>query len=211
MADYPPFMNAYGSVTKILDKIKEAKTPDRFSQDFLATVLGFKGGSYKAFIPLAKRIGMLSTDGSPTELYQQFRNPAQSQQAMAKAIKKGYPQLFSRNEYADRLDKKSLEGLIMEATGLDKKSTSLNAIVNTFEALKAFANFELDEADAEPSEAEKEEASESPTQIPLKLPDSSTSPATPHFSYSIYLNLPDTTDIAVFNAIFKSLKDNLIQ
>ena len=55
MADYPPFMNAYGNVPKILNKIKEAKTPDRFSHDYLSTVLGFSGGSARPFISLAKR------------------------------------------------------------------------------------------------------------------------------------------------------------
>ena len=85
MADYPPFMNASGTIPRILDKIKEAKTPARFTQDFLATNLGFPGGSPKAFIPFAKRLGLLSSDGSPTDLYQQFRDPSRSKQAMASA------------------------------------------------------------------------------------------------------------------------------
>ncbi len=212
MADFPPFMNAYGNATKILDKIKEAQTPDRFSQDFLSTVLGFSGGGSKAFIPLAKRIGLLSSDGAPTELYRQFRNPSQSQQAMARAIKKGYPQLYSRNEFAHALEKKDLEGLVMEATGLNKGSATLGAIVNTFEALKAFANFELGEpvSDIDKAGDESEKPQDSPVQIPLKLPGTSNT-GDPKFSYNIYLNLPDTTDPAVFNAIFKSIRDNLLQ
>ena len=86
MADYPPYMHAYGNVTKILNKIKEAKTPDRFSHDYLGTVLGFSGGGARPFIPLAKRIGLLNADGTPTTLYNQFRNPAQSEQAMAAMV-----------------------------------------------------------------------------------------------------------------------------
>jgi hypothetical protein len=66
MADYPPFMNAYGNVPEILDTIKEAKTPDRFITDFLGTNLGFTGGSARPFIPLAKRLGQLGGDGTPT-------------------------------------------------------------------------------------------------------------------------------------------------
>ena len=31
-----------------------------------------------------------------------------------------------------------------------------------------------------------------------------------NLSYTFYLNLPNTTDIAVFNAIFKALKDNML-
>src|SRR5258706_9727016 len=108
MADYPPFMNAYGSIPKILEKIKVAKAPERFTQDFLGTELGFPGGSRQPFIPLAKRLGLLGSDGTPTALYHQFRNPSTSRHAMAEAIKKGFPKLYARNEYAQKLDTKAL-------------------------------------------------------------------------------------------------------
>ena len=39
-----PYMTGYGYITKALTGIKSAATPDRFSQDFLATVLGLTGG-----------------------------------------------------------------------------------------------------------------------------------------------------------------------
>jgi hypothetical protein len=87
-AEYPPFMNGYGTAGKILAKIKEAQTPDRFTLDFLSTKLGFPGGTAKPFISLAKRIGFLETDGRPTDLYKGFRNPSQSKAAMAAAIKR---------------------------------------------------------------------------------------------------------------------------
>ena len=142
MADYPPFMNAYGLVPKILEKIREAKTPDRFTQDFLGTKLGFTGGSAKAFIPLAKRLGLLGSDGTPTDLYKRFRNPAQSGQAIASAIRNGYNQLFERNEYAQELDRDGLEGLVMEITGLKKGHQTVRAICSTFNALAELADFE---------------------------------------------------------------------
>ncbi len=155
MADYPPFMNAYGNIPKILDKIKEAKTPERFTVDFLGTNLGFSGGSSRAFIPLAKRIGMLGADGAPTQLYRAFRNTSSSGAAMARAIRTGYPTLFSRNEYAHKLDAGKLEGLVMEATGLEKGASTLRSIVNTFEALRRYADFDatdtkIDGQDATP-------------------------------------------------------------
>jgi hypothetical protein len=49
-----PYVVQPGSIKKILEKIKEAKTPDRFTTDFLDTKLGFRGGNYRQFIPLAK-------------------------------------------------------------------------------------------------------------------------------------------------------------
>lgn len=211
MADNPPYMNAYGNVSKILNKIKEAKTPDRFSQDYLDTVLGFSGGGARPFVSLAKRIGLLNPDGTPSELYHRFRNPAQSEQAVAEMIKVGYPSLFKRNEYAYRLNKSDLTGLVMEITGLDSTSPTLGAIVNTFEALKGFANFELDGVGNGQGSRDASLANETADQLrkapsndhggPLGLPVK--------FSHNIYINLPDTTDVNVFNAIFRSMKEHL--
>jgi len=112
-------MNAYGLAVKILSKIKDAKTPQRFTQDFLAETLGFSSGSAKPFIPLAKRLGLLASDGTPTELYNRFRNPDHSKAAMADAIRTAYADLYNRNENAHSLDKKGLEGIVVQATGLD--------------------------------------------------------------------------------------------
>jgi hypothetical protein len=198
MADYPPYMNASGNVEKILTAIKEAKAPDRFTQDFLAQ-LGFTGGSARPFIPLAKRLGLLSTDGVPTELYHSFRNPSTSRQAMAQAIRKAYGSVFSVNERADKLDKSGLTGLIMQITGLEKGSSTLTGIVGTFEALKGLADF-----DAPKETASSEPDAPSTNQAPLDL-------GALRFGYTINLNLPDTSDIAVFNAIFKSMRQHLLE
>jgi hypothetical protein len=213
VADYPPFMNAYGNIPKILTKITEAKTPDRFTQDFLGSGLGFTGGSSKAFIPLLKRIGLLSSDGVPTELYHRFRNNNDTKRAMADAMKHGFSTVFARNEYAYKLDKSKLQGLITEITGLDSKSTTLRAIVETWFALREFADFE---AEAGASAPQKPAASHAPVE-PARQ-EQVNPPVTGgaagggnglRFAYTIYLNLPNTDNIAVFNAIFKSLKENL--
>lgn len=208
-AEYPPFMNAYGTAAKILTKIKEAQTPDRFTQDFLSTKLGYPGGTARAFIPLAKRIGLLESDGRPTEIYKSFRNSSQSKVAMAAAIKKGYSQLYERNEYAHDLDKKKLEGLIVELTGLQQGHATVRAIVGTFESLKAFADFNETEIKVNETKNKSKEKNSSSQhndgnedrEDDLKL----------NLAYTINLVLPKSDDIAVFNAIFKSLREHLLK
>jgi hypothetical protein len=101
----PPFMNATGLVTKIFDKIISASQPERFTQDFLKTKLGFDSGSSRPFIPLLKRLGFISTDGAPTPLYSKFRNKEERGKAMAQAIRHGYKELFERSEHAHDLPK----------------------------------------------------------------------------------------------------------
>jgi len=206
MARKPPFMNAYGSIPKILSKIKQALTPDRFTQDFLATKLGFKGASPKAFIPFAKRLGLLGTDGAPTDLYKRFRNPSESKKAMAEAIRRGYSELFERNEYAYDLNRSDLEGLMMEITGLEKGNTTLLSICSSFENLKKFASFEKIETKKDDKKGnEKKKDIPSTDSIPLN------EDINLNLAYTINLVLPKSDDVAVFNAIFRSLKENLLR
>jgi hypothetical protein len=203
-----PYLNAYGVITKALEKIKSAATPDRFTQDFLASKLGFKGGSPKPIIPFLKRIGFLGTDGAPTERYKRFRNSGATGVAAAEALKQGFKSLYDRNEYAHDLSDSELKGLIVEATGGEPNGSTTKGILGSFKALKAFGKF-----DGEESTDNGDEESSVP-------PDSSVPPGTKTdeknklklgISYTISLNLPAVSDIAVFNAIFKSLKEHLLR
>lgn len=204
MARYPIYMNAYGLVPKILSKIKQATTPDRFTQDFLATKLGFPGGSAKAFIPAAKRLGLLASDGTPTDLYKRFRNPRESGAAMAEAMRRGYAEVFARNEFANSLSREGLEGLITELTGLEKGHKTVKGICSTFLALAEFADFEGRVPVTEEAREELAEPHDQPLFAPGAEPPLS-------LAYQINLVLPRTDDIAVFNAIFKSLRENLLR
>jgi hypothetical protein len=204
VADYPPFMNSYGLIPKILSKIKEAKTPPRFTVDFFGTSLGYTSGSARPFIAFAKRLGFLSSDGVPTEIYAKFRDPNHSKTAMAKAMRHGYAQLYERNEYAHQLDKKGLEGLIIQATGLDKGSGTVKSIARSFLALAALADFQSpEEISPEPTKQVQKAVEVNLGEEPQGLKMNP--------SYTINLNLPKTDDIAVFNAIFKALRENLLK
>lgn len=203
MATKLPYVAVPGTIVKILNKVKEAKTPDRFTADFLETKLGFKGGNSRQFIPLSKKLGLLKSDGTPTDLYKKFRNDSTSGAAMAEALKIGYRDAFERNEYANELDKESFKGLVVEITGLEVKNKVVQLICQTFESLKKFANFEvkLPEVIKEETISRKEE-----TAKPIETREFDL-----NLSYTINLVLPKTDDPAVFNAIFRSLRDTLLR
>jgi len=198
-----PYIAYPACIPRILNKIKEAKTPERFTYDFLETKLGFKGGNYKQFIPLAKKIGLINTDGTPTDLYKKLRNSRTSKYSMAQAIKIGYSEIFERNEYANNLSAEDLKGLVVEITGLEKKDQVIKLTCQTFKALKEEADFE-----AKPSE-EPSEPKEKPDETKRGKDDYSDLGL--NLSYTINLVLPKTDDIAVFNAIFHSLRENLLR
>ncbi len=208
MATKLPYVAHPPVIEKILDKVKEAKTPDRFTPDFLTTVIGFKGGNARQFIPLAKKLGFLNSDGTPTELYKSFRNPRSSKASLGQGIKKAYHEIFERNEYAGVLSKEDLKGLVVEITGLGPKDNVVNLVCRTFEALRAKAEFDgaiQTDSDDTPEDKgggddEKDQgATSTNNELDLRL------------SYTINLVLPKTDDPAVFNAIFRSLRDNLLK
>ncbi len=202
----PPFMNAYGLVPKVLGKIIEAQQPERFTQDFLSTKLGFSGGSARAIIPLFKRIGFLSSEGVPTPLYGKFRNSDSRGAAMAQALRTGYKDIFERNEHAQDLTKDKLKNLVIEMTGAKPTDTSVASIVGTFENLKKYAKW-----DAAPAAPKGEVKVLPPGEIPSEVRQPAGQNGRLNLSYTINLNLPETSDVEVFNAIFRSLKENLLR
>jgi hypothetical protein len=207
MATKLPYVAQPGSIISVLNKVKQAKTPDRFTQDFLQTTLGCKGGNYAQFIPLAKKLGILNTDGSPTILYKRFRNNATSGASMAQAIKNGYHEIFSRNEAADKLDRVQLKGLVLEITGLEEGNTVVQLTCQTFDSLKKLADFK-----AQPGEGQTEDKEEAGKDGAGDANDEKEGKDVGlNLTYTINLVLPKTDDPAVFNAIFRSLRENLLR
>lgn len=197
-----PYVNAYGSISKALERIQTASTPERFTQDFLATKLNLKGGSAKPLIPFLKRTGFLNGDGTPTELYKEFRNESLRPAAAAQAVKEGYAALYEINEYTHDLDDNELKGVVVQATGLEANSSMVKAMLASFKALRSFADFESTKPtnDVPGIEEPDEEMPEDKPGKPVNL----------KLGYTINLNLPATSDIAVFDAIFKSIRKHLL-
>lgn len=202
----PPFMNAYGLVTRILDKIIDAPQPDRFTLDFLSNKLGHGSGSARPIIPLLKKLNFITSDGTPTALYGRFRNPDTRGDAMAEGLRSAYKDLYDRSEYAHDLDKDKLRNMVMEVTGAEKGDPSIGSVVNTFTNLRAYAKYD----GAKPQNGSKVVVLNN-DESPPPRPPSSQNPTGLNLSYTINLNLPETSDVEVFNAIFRSLKDNLLK
>lgn len=216
MAINLPYMVSSGTLSKILQKICDASIPENFNGDFLGTKLGFPGGNQRAFIPWAKRCGLLAEDGTPTQLYKDFRNPQYRGISMANSLKKGYSELYVRNEYAHLLTKPDFTKLVTDTTGLAHDNQTVKAIVNSYFNAKDFADFEAKSVKSEVKETkEKREIKEAVNEIvsheePMQNPIHRNKKTSIGINYTINLVLPKTDDPAIYNAIFKSLKENLL-
>ena len=200
-----PYVTAPGNIEKALNGIKTAAVPERVSQDFVKTILQIKGGSGDQMTSFLKKIGFANLDGTPSDLYRRFRNTASTGMAAAQALKIGFGPLYVRNEYMHKLNDEQLRGLILEETGQGNESSAVQLVLTSIKNLKKYADFsQSGEMQITPL-APKEEGAFA--QVPTLPPRESIGL---NLSYTINLNLPATSDIAVFNAIFKSLRENLL-
>lgn len=210
MAENLPYSTSVGTLERMLEKIKSASVPERFTQDFVSTKLSMKGGSANSCIPFLKKMGFVGGDGAPTDLYREYRNPQKSRTSIGTAFRKLYERLYEMHEYFHDADDSEILGLIVECTGNEKNSQVTKLTLSTINMLRKHADFEpnTDEIEAEdiidPIPLERQP-------IPMNLPSNHNVPTKGiNLSYTINLNLPATKDIEVFNAIFKSLKQHIL-
>lgn len=204
-----PYVTATGNVEKALMGIKAAATPAKVTQDFVKTILKVPGGSGDQMTSYLKKIGFVNADSTPSDIYTRFRNSATAGAAAAAALRHGYAPLFKRNEFWHALGDHEIRGLVLEETGLANDSPTVTMILNSMKGVKKFATFEPEVVSPEkPDHPEQSHIQIPVPPVPPQLPSQSLGL---NIGYTINLNLPATSDIAVFNAIFKSLKDNLLK
>lgn len=206
---YPPYVNAYKLISELLNKIKTASVPPKFTYDFLRDVLGLKSSSYRAMIPLLKRLNFLDGSSVPTERYKSYRDITKSKQIMAEAVRESYDTLYRTAEYAHKLEKKDITTKLKTVLGVGDDDTNVPNVVGTFMELVKNSDF-----DSKSTKAYKEESADEADKMKID-------PENKHIkglglakqlgiSYTINLNLPATTEIEVYNAIFKALRENII-
>ena len=121
---------------------------------------------------------------------------------MANRIRDLYADIFAINTCIYKDSEANIKGAISRVTGKDE--TGVTRIYNTFKALCNVADFE-NIAPIKEAIEQDDDNKES-----IDKPTTRSNPKTTAFHYNIQIHLPATTDISVYNAIFKSLKDNLI-
>lgn len=212
---YPPYVNAYGKISDVLEAIKAASVPPKFTNDFIYTVLGLKSTSYRAMVPLLKNLGFLDQTSVPTQIYKDYRDDAHSKTILGAQVKEAYKELFQANEYAHKLKKEEVRAKLKTVLGVSDDDPNLPNVVGTFLELVKFSDFEGKGKAHTKKETKEEKTDNEHISFATKSEHVMTSQADSNLklgiSYTINLNLPATTEIEVFNAIFKSLKENLLK
>ena len=205
MADSYPYMVANGKISQIFDKIRKAAEPQKFTHSFLKQ-LGFASTNDRAIIPLLKKLEFINEDSTPTVKYKDLRDPTKFRTTLGEQIKELYSDIYSINTKIHEANEDEIKGAISRVTGKDEKTVA--RFYATYKTLTDIAEFE----EASPTLIEdnlpKNNIEENKKKIePVSIKKQTISP---DFHYNIQIHLPATTDISVYNAIFKSIKDNLM-
>jgi hypothetical protein len=205
-----PYLPASGTLKKALERLIEPAQPDKFNADFLENVLKLKGGSARGTIPILKRMGFLGNDGSPTDLYARFRTDSGRAQAALQGLRKGFPEIFKRSEYAHTVEDSKLRDIILEITGLKASDPVAQAIKSTFNVVKSYvpAGTMPGTPDEEPP---GEEGGGGAGGAGGAGGGAGGETGELRLAYNINIVLPETSDLKVLNAIFRSIKENLMR
>jgi len=203
-----PYSPSPGVLKKALELIITAERPDKFSANYMATILKLTGGSAKAVPPFFKKMQFIGPDGSPTPLYSKFKTEGGRSQAAYEGLRNAFVEIFKRNEYAHKADEGTIKDIIVEITGLRKSDPIIRMIYSSFDAVRSFVSNDV-------SPVEHHQKEDPPEEVRRQPSDEKAAVAgvvgTIGLSYQINIVLPETENIAVFNAIFKSLRENLLR
>jgi len=187
----------------ILSQIRRAAVPPKFTYEFLKG-LGFPSSNDRPIIPLMKALGLLDEQGVPRDRYRQFKDESQWQRVLAEGIREAYADVYAVDEKAHRLPAAQVNGIFARLS--DKGEAATAKMAMTFRAVAKLADF--DTAVDETEKLQEESAKEEP--LPERHEDGGLDGARLNLRHDIHLHLPASDDVKVYDAIFRSLRSNLL-
>ncbi|RWC57036.1 DUF5343 domain-containing protein [Mesorhizobium sp.] len=203
------YLQVYGQIPDFFGKLQEGQAPAKFSQQHLKDI-GFTSSNYRAFLPLLKSLGFLTADGTPTARYHAYRNRHDAPRVMAEALRDAYAELFFIKDPPTEKDRPLIEGKFKSVHNVADRPAELMA--RTFLALCKIADFSAAASHSSKPSPPEEYPLAMKSEPPKDQNDSHFEPKVkPSLHYNIQIHLPATKDVEVYNAIFKSLKEHLLE
>jgi hypothetical protein len=207
------YVQNFNKIPDYFKQIQDAQAPDQLTQKLLKD-WGFASTNDRSFIPLLKSIGFLSTEGKPTQIYHQYRDHSKSARVLGQALRDSYSDIFLIKNMPSVSDEAAITGKFKSY--FNGSDTTASRQARTFLAL-------LEIADISETSAISDTGTDT-LQEPMGADESMTTSASPQpivqpknfnnalgLHYNIQIHLPATKDVEVYNAIFKSLKEHLVE
>ena len=199
---------------RFLADLRGAQAPERFTIKFLED-LGYKSTNDRLFVGMLKALGFLDDNGAPTQRYFDFLDDTRWQTVLAEGVQEAYEDLFRLNKKAHNMSRTDVSGKLKSLTEGKKSEKVIENMTRTFLELTKLADFSSTERTAAPppkAEAIVEPPSENGGSVE---PETAVLPTSQGrlvdgLTYRIELVLPPVRDKAVYDALFRSLKEHLL-
>jgi hypothetical protein len=200
-------MTSVKNLPAIMQKIIEGTAPKKFTQAHLKSI-GFASSNDVGIIGLLKDLGFLSADGAPTQRYHDYRDKSRSTAVMAEALREAYEDLFHVNERPTNADREAIEGKFKSVHNATDRIAAEQT--KTFFALLKLADLDaagkakVKKKPEEQEDLHNEKSRKKERAAGVEFPFAG-------LRYNVEIHLPATKDVEVYNAIFKSLKEHLLE
>lgn len=205
-----PYMASITNVPAILEKIRTAGTPPKFTHEFLKSTLGFTGSNDRGVIKVLRQMGFLSADSVPTPRYNEYRGD-QPGKAIAVGLREGWPDFFLADEKIYERSNAQIQGIAKSLTGAG--DAVAQKIASTFKAFSDKADWS---AVATPQERSgdagdtNQESGGGTGDEQRRGNGNGVAAGLFELHHDIHIHLPPTNDVSVYRAIFQAIKAELM-
>lgn len=193
------YLTSARNLPRILEAIGSAQAPPRFTQRFLEGI-GFSSNSDRLVINVFKALGFLSDTGVPNTRYHQYLDRSQSKRVLAEGVREAYSDLFQINTQANGMTAADVKNKMKTLSQGLYSDSVLSKMASTFKALCEQADFSSSASPPPPAVHDE---------LPTPPPPADDGVSIRGLVYNINIHLPESRDPAVYDALFRSLKEHL--
>jgi hypothetical protein len=205
--DSYPYIISNNKIEPIFSRIRSAAKPERFSARETLAKWGFAASNDRAMGTVLRELGFLNESGVPTAYYDGLRDPNEWRYVLAERMRELYADLFAIDANIHKSPEAEIKGAISRVTGKDDET--VRRYYATFKSLAGLANFDPKPIRGGKQEKDEDVQAKSKPSAEKEVEEHLPTKRRSDFHYNIQIHLPVTTDISVYNAIFKSLRENL--
>jgi hypothetical protein len=205
------YMTSTKNLSAIMGKIVEGTAPPKFTVAHLKGI-GFKSSNDQGIIPLLKDLKFLTADGTPTPRYHEYRDKSRSKSVLGKALREAYEELFHIKEHPSKADREAIQGRFKSVhNATDRVAQEQTTTFLAFLELADLSDHVPPKPKVKSEGKDKGSAdSDDDGRKPSRVAGPHTEIPFSGLRYNIEVHLPATKDVEVYNAIFKSLKEHLL-
>ncbi|WP_029133548.1 DUF5343 domain-containing protein [Sedimenticola selenatireducens] len=205
------YLTSTKRLPEILEAIQSAQAPDQFTVRFLEQ-LGFKSKGDRLIIGVLKDLGFLEENGTPKKRYYEFLDQSHSGTVLAQGVREAWSDLFAVNINAHQLAKADFIGKLKTLSEGKLSDRVLDSHYMTFSALVKNADFTSHTPAPSKPKDEHKDAPHPPPAEPRKTVEipSEVGSKIGGLVYNIQIVLPESRDPAVYDALFRSLKEHIL-